>query len=303
MPLRATHPPGLSGARRPRAVLRLPLRVSARCVPAAVADAASALAGAAFALAFAASAVLVISASAISVATAARFQLPPHGDRSVHDLSGVLSPGSIEIMERRHAELYEKTGVALVVITVKRLEDETLPDFAVRVGSEWGVGKKGQDRGIVVAVTTDEPHVFVATGYGVEGFLPDGRVGAILDRYVVPALRNRDFDTALLQASTALVAVCAAEFGVTIGGVEPAPAGPRGAFRSLPLGLIFLFAVLVMIVFRMIILPRGRGGRYRGVWYGGGFGGGGFGGGGFGGWGGGFGGFGGGGFGGGGAGR
>jgi uncharacterized protein len=272
-------------------------------VSAAVADAASALAGAAFALVVGAGAVLVITASTISVAPAARLQIPPHGDRSVHDLAGVLSPGSIEVMERRHAELFEKTGVALVVITVKRLEDETLPDFAVRVGSEWGAGGKGQDRGIVVAVTTDEPHVFVATGYGVEGFLPDGRVGAILDQYVVPPLRSRDFDTALLQASNALVAACAAEFGVTIGGVEAAPVGSRGALRGFPPGLIFLLFVLLMFVFRVFIFPLGRRGRYRGVWYGGGFGGGGFGGGGFGGGGGGFGGFGGGGFGGGGAGR
>jgi uncharacterized protein len=266
-------------------------RTGARPVP----SASRPRAPAPFAAAAVAAAVL-----AVTVATAARLQLPPHGDRSVHDLAGVLSPGSVEIMERRHAELYQKTGVAIVVITVPRLEDETLADFAVRVGSEWGVGKMGEDRGIVVAVTADEPHIFVATGYGVEGFLPDGRVGGILDRYVVPSLKNRDFDTALLQASNALVAACAAEYGVAIGGVEPAPVGPGYRLRNIPPGLLVFLLVAVFLVFRLFILPRGRRGGYPGVWYGGGFGGGGFGGGGGGG---GFGGFGGGGFGGGGAGR
>src|SRR5439155_286676 len=162
-----------------------------------------------------------VLASTLGVATAARLQLPPRGDRSVHDLASVLSARTVESLERRHEDLFRKTGVALVVIIVPRLEDETLPDFAVRVGGEWGAGRKGQDRGIVVAVTTDEPHVFVATGYGVEGFLPDGRVGAILDSYVVGPLRSRDFDTAVMQASGQLVAACAAEFGVTIDGIEP----------------------------------------------------------------------------------
>jgi uncharacterized protein len=248
-------------------------------------------------------AVLGIAASAVSVAQAARLQLPPPDNRSVHDLAGVLSPATIEVLEHRHQELYEKTGVAIVVVTVKRLEDETLPDFAVRVGSEWGIGKKDEDRGIVIAVTTDEPHIFVATGYGVEHFLPDGRVGAILDQYVVPPLRQRDFDRAIQKASDALVAVCAAEFGVTIGGVGPPPEPPGISIKGLPPRLLFLLlVVLVFVVFRFL-LPGVRRGRYRGVWYGGGFGGGGFGGGGFGGGGGGFGGFGGGGFGGGGAGR
>jgi uncharacterized protein len=241
-----------------------------------------------------------IALLSLTFATAARLKLPPHGDRSVHDLAGVLSPGSVEVLEHRHAELYQKTGVALVLITVKSLEDETLPDFAVRVGSEWGAGKKGQDRGIVVAVTTDEPHIFVATGYGVEGFLTDGRVGAILDQYVVGPLKARQFDAALLQASEHLVAACATEFGVTIGGIEPGQAPPPGAQVRIPPIVSLLFLIALFVVFRVVI-GLSRGGRYRGVWYGGGFGG--FGGGGFGGGGGGFGGFGGGGFGGGGAGR
>jgi len=247
------------------------------------------------------SAALAIALVATGIATAARLQIPPHGDRSVHDLAGVLDAGTIEVMERRHAELYRKTGVAIVVITVPRLEDEALADFAVRVGTEWGVGKKGDDRGLVVAVTTEEPHIFVSTGYGVESFLTDGRVGAILDRYVVSPLRAKEFSTALLQASDALVGACAGNYGVTIEGVESRrePRPSQGDWRtSLPV-IVF---VLLFILFRIFVIPFGRRGRYRGVWYGGGFGGG-FGGDFGGGGGGGFGGFGGGGFGGGGAGR
>jgi uncharacterized protein len=232
---------------------------------------------------------------------AARLRLPPPGDRSVHDLARVLDPASVDLMERRHAELDRKTGAAIVVITVSRLEDETLSDFAVRAGSEWGAGKKGEDRGIVIAITTEEPHIFVAIGYGVEGFLPDGRVGSILDRYAVSPLRARDFSTALVQTSAALLAACAAEYGVTIEGIEPAgrtTRSERGGWRVLLPLLLFVF---LLLAFRLIAFPVGRGRRHRGMWYGGGLGGG-FGGG-FGGGGGGFGGFGGGGFGGGGAGR
>ena len=235
--------------------------------------------------------------------------LPPRGDRSIHDLAGVLSPGTVERLEARHKELFDKTGVAIVVIAVKRLDGETLSDFAVRVGAEWGAGRRGQDRGIVIAITTDEPHIFVATGYGAEGFLPDGRVGSILDRVAVGPLRGGDFDAAIDGTSTALVAVCAAEFGVSIGGVEPAAAPPEISIRGVPPGVIVLIVLVALVVLFRFIFPSSRGGWRRGMWYGGGFGGGlggGFGrgfGGGFGGGGGGFGGFGGGGFGGGGAGR
>ncbi|HXU11878.1 MAG TPA: TPM domain-containing protein [Candidatus Binatia bacterium] len=234
----------------------------------------------------------------------ARFPLPPHGDRSVHDLAGVLDPATETTMERRHTELFQKTRVAIVVVTVPRLENETLSDFAVRVGSEWGAGKKGEDRGIVVAVTTEEPHIFVATGYGVEGFLPDGRVGSILDRDAVAPLRARNFDAALNATSAALVAACAAEYGVTIEGIQPSRRPDRPSRIPWPVLLFLLFLAFMFFTRLRMGIPLGVGRRSRrGIWYGGGFGGGGFGGGFGGGGGGGFGGFGGGGFGGGGAGR
>ena len=39
--------------------------------------------------------------------------------------------------------------MALVVVTVPRLVDETIDQLAVRVGHDWGVGTKEEDRGVV----------------------------------------------------------------------------------------------------------------------------------------------------------
>src|SRR5262249_54071112 len=68
---------------------------------------------------------LVLALLALAPAAAARLALPPHGDRSVHDLSRSLSPQVVELLEDRHRELFQKSGVALVVVLVPRLEDET----------------------------------------------------------------------------------------------------------------------------------------------------------------------------------
>lgn len=231
-------------------------------------------------------------------------QVPARSDRSVHDTAGVIEPSHAALMERLHRALFEKTGVAIVVVTVPRLDGEPIEDFAVRVGKEWGVGRKGEDRGIVIALAIEERRVFIATGYGVEGFLPDGKVGGILDDEVIPDLRRNAFSVALVRASAALVREAAAEYGVSIEDLEQAPA-PRRAAGGRPgfVKIVVLFLVFVVIVYiairepwlLLMLLNSGRGGG-RGFRTGG-FGGGGFGGGT------GFGGFGGGGFGGGGAGR
>ncbi len=236
----------------------------------------------------------------------ARVEVEKVEGRSVYDLAGVISAGDAASMERRHARLREATGVSIVVVTVPRLEDETIDELAVRVGTEWGVGRKGEDRGVVVALAVQDRRVHIATGYGVEGFLTDGRVGAILDGDVVPSLRANDFSGAMLRASAALVGAAAAEYGVSIEGLEARRGGGGGAGQiaigpGTALLLLLVLVVVLVIVIKnpwliwLFLSGPGRRGGFGGRGYGG-FGGG------FGGSSG-FGGFGGGGFGGGGAGR
>ncbi len=232
--------------------------------------------------------------------------LPPHANRSVHDLARVLSAEHATAMEALHREVLDKTEVAIVVITVPRLDDEPIEEFALRVGAEWGVGRADQDRGIVAALALEERRIFVATGYGVEGFLPDGRVGGILDEHTTPLLARGEYSEALLRTSAALAAAAAVEYGVTLerrvpvaplgGRTRGAPsAGGRVANVLLLVGLAYLFFRHPRLFFFLLLTGLGRPGYHggsRGQFGGGGFGGGS-----------GFGGFGDGGFGGGGAGR
>jgi len=236
----------------------------------------------------------------LAIPAMAQVRLPPHGDRSVHDLAGVISAEDARAMEAIHTGLFARTGVAIVVVTVPELEGEPIDDFAVRVGTEWGVGRKGEDRGIVVALAVSERRFFIATGYGVEGYLPDGKAGEILDRFAIPPARRGDYSGALLQTSAALVRLSADEHGVTVEELARVPAPPdrrRGIRGGGLIPLILLGAMIYLAIrhpslFVLLMLSGRGGGRRRGGFGGGGFGGGT-----------GFGGFGGGGFGGGGAGR
>jgi uncharacterized protein len=244
---------------------------------------------------------LAVVVALISVATSASAQaatpLPARqADRSVYDAADVIDPTDEMTLEQRHTELYEKTGVAIVIVTVPQLVDETIDQLAVRVGQSWGVGKQGADRGLVIALSRDDRKIFVATGYGTESYLPDGKVGALIDREAVPALRENQFSRGLVALDAALAAASAKEFGVTLTGVSPER--PVQQSHSSTIATLISLAVLVLVALRFPWLLMffggfggwggfGRGGRGRGDGDGGG----------------GFGGFGGGGFGGGGAGR
>jgi uncharacterized protein len=251
--------------------------------------------------------------------------LKPQG--YVNDFAGVLSAPAKEKLTTLCGEVDHSAGAQIAVVTVHSLEGESAEQYTFELASQWGVGPKQLSRGVMILVAPDEHKYYTAVGYGLEGILPDGKVGGF-GREAVPLLRQNNYDGALMLMTQRVAAVIAADKGVTLTslyGVSPSPAGNDSTTSVrfqlqwiVPLGVLIFFAIIVASIFRLSG-PRGSGRRGGGGmsslgWFilgnmiggggRGGYSGGGssWGGGGFGGGGGGFGGFGGGGFGGGGAG-
>lgn len=69
---------------------------------------------------------------------------------------------------------YEKqTSVEIYVLTVADFESD-IADFAQDVATEWAVGKKGVDNGLLIVISKNKQIIRTQTGYGLEGYLPDG---------------------------------------------------------------------------------------------------------------------------------
>jgi uncharacterized protein len=252
-------------------------------------------------------AVLFALTSMVVTAHAATIAVPqPQG--FVSDFAGVLDAGTKARLTGVIRELKEKTGAEIAVVTVRTTKPETAFDYAMAIAEQWKPGSKGKDNGVVFLIATDDRELQIVTGYGVEGPLPDGKVGEIRDRIVVPAFRAGDYARGISDATTTMASIIAADAGVKLTGVPP-PVRRAAPSRGGGFGMLLLVIIIIVV---LNMMGRGGGGpgmrRRRGgfggpiiLGGGGGFGrGGGFGGG-FGGDGG-FGGFGGGGFGGGGAG-
>jgi uncharacterized protein len=224
----------------------------------------------------------------------------------VTDDAGVIAPEVRARLTRLIEELREKTGAEIAVVTVQStapLDDFT---YAMRLAEAWKPGRKGEDTGVVFLVAVRDRRLRVLVGYGLEGVLPDGLVGAIQDEEVVPRFRAGQVGEGIWHGVAALAGRIADARGVTLTGAPARRTGPPQPV-SIPIPLWVVALVLLLIVAFMLYhqassgprrMQRRRGGYYPTGWgpfdgYDGGFGGGG----------GGFGGFGGGSFGGGGAGR
>jgi len=216
----------------------------------------------------------------------------------INDFAGVIPQSEKQKMNILATEVLQKTGTSVVVVTMPTVGDSDVVIYTNELYQAWGIGKKGEDKGVLILLAVKERRIRIETGYGVEGILPDGRVGEILDKYAVPLLKKGAYGKGLYNALAAISVVIAKDANVDLTGeIKVYRTSRRQAGRISIFPLIFIILILFSLFRRgrrggilPLLLLSSMGGR-------GGFGGG------FGGFGGGFGGFGGGMGGGGGAGR
>ncbi|HHT37624.1 MAG TPA: TPM domain-containing protein [Firmicutes bacterium] len=128
----------------------------------------------------------------------------------VNDFAGILNSGSRAHITAIAESLAEEQGIELAVVTISDIGDEILENYAVDLFAEWGIGGP-EDSGILILLVLESRDLRVETGYGIETVLPAGKVGAILDQYVIPHLAKNDYNTGLVEAARVFQAVLSDE--------------------------------------------------------------------------------------------
>jgi uncharacterized protein len=221
-------------------------------------------------------------------ARAEKVQDLPQPTNYVSDFAGVLSSATQDSLNALCAQVDRQAHAQIAVVTIKSLDDQPIENFATALEDKWKVGKKGTDRGLLIIFAPNDRKYRFEVGYGLEGILPDGRVGDI-GRQMVPYLRQNDYDAAVTMAVQQVAGIIATDAGVTINtGPRPLP-GYAAAQQPRPLTLgqlLILGVVLLLVIFFLarfggsgllgfligMFMGGGGGGGYRGG--GGGFGGG-----------------------------
>ena len=171
----------------------------------------------------------------------------------------------------------DKLGVEMVVATMPTIGDYDIDDYATRLYEQWHIGKKETDEGLLILIAKEERKARIEVGYGLEGILPDGKVGAILDEYVIPPLRDGNYAQGVANAIMVTGEIIAQEKNISLKeigleSVAQRKTKPFGIFGILFLLFILLFAgrrggLLPMILFASMMggsNSRGFGGGFGG---------------------------------------
>jgi uncharacterized protein len=238
-----------------------------------------------------AGALFAVLALAWTPAARAAPQFPPLTGRVVDD-AHILSGPTVQKLSADLAGLEARTGRQVVVATIPDLQGYDIADYGYQLGRAWGVGRKGQNDGVVFLVAPNERKVRIEVGYGLEPVLTDALSSIILQQKVLPRFRAGQMEQGVVDGTEAIIRQLALPDDEAKAQVAQADQQAARAHeqRGNPLGPILAIILVVWVLGSLLrgfgggglwwILPAllsggGRGGR--GGWGGGGgFGGGGF---------------------------
>ncbi len=240
-------------------------------------------------------------------ATAQKIPARPSPPKLVNDKLRLLTDDQRQALEDKLVAFDKKSSTQITIVTTDDIAGMDAGEYATELGRQWGVGNKNFDNGVVFLVYRSPDNtkrkVFIASGYGLEGVLPDYTCSEIVNNEVIPALKGQDYYRAFENGTTAIINATQGKY-----------TAPAGYGKGKGISMFKVILIIFLIILFLSIMSKGGGGNgtymsrrgHRGfsgptIWWTGGGGGSGWGGGGSSG-GGGFGGFGGGSFGGGGAG-
>jgi uncharacterized protein len=230
-----------------------------------------------------------------SLAALAALDFPPLTGRVV-DQANIMTPESRSELETKLKDLEDKSGIQLVVATVKSLQGSDIETYANELFRAWKLGQAQKNNGVLLLIAPNEHRVRIEVGYGLEGTLTDALSSVIISSAIVPRFKTGDFSGGISRGVDGIISVLSGDTSDWQRKVDVRQDDPESDFDKL---FPILFFLLILFICWYLIRNAGGGGPSSGgtarragplfipyggsSWGGGGFGGGGFGGGGFGG--------------------
>jgi uncharacterized protein len=141
---------------------------------------------------------IILTAALLPFLANAAFSIPVN-DGYITDEAHILSTEEEQNLETTLFQYKEQTSNEIAILIVGSLDGYPIADAAVEVGRAWKVGTK-ENNGVLMLIDYSGHEIFIATGYGLEGALPDIVVHGIVEKDMVPLFRDGKYEEGIMKA-------------------------------------------------------------------------------------------------------
>lgn len=164
-----------------------------------------------------------------------------------NDYANVVDRATALQLNEQLAQFERDTSTQIVVAVYPSMQSESdVADYTQRIAQTWGVGQKGRNNGAVLFVFVANHQMFIQTGYGLEGALPDATAFDITHNVIAPFFKKNDYAGGLKAGVTAMMQAVRGEYKGT-GKTRKESEGNTGS--GLPIPLIIFLIILIFFIF------------------------------------------------------
>ena len=173
---------------------------------------------------------------------------PDGKQKLVYDYAGFFKGPEKNELNNLLENFALETSNQILVLTVKTLNDLEPYAYAEQVLSTWGIGQKDMNNGVVVLIKPKTPdsrgQVYISTGYGLEGAIPDATGKMIVENEMIPEFKNGNNYLGVLKGVSVLMELAKGE--INAGEYQKrAGSGDKSGWMSI---LVFFLFFLIIFV-------------------------------------------------------
>jgi uncharacterized protein len=126
-----------------------------------------------------------------------------------------------------------------------------MEEYANEAFRQYGIGNETENNGVLLVIAVTDRLIRIEVGYGLEGRIPDGKAGRILDEHAIPYLQIDQPNKAILETYKTLANEVLDEYGLE-GGLQaqkkPAQQTTTNEGLGIPSWLLIIIVVIVIFL-------------------------------------------------------
>ncbi|PID64731.1 MAG: methanol dehydrogenase [Gammaproteobacteria bacterium] len=116
----------------------------------------------------------------------------------VVDEANLLSASEKQQLSDKLKSIYQQGLAQAGLVIVPSTNGTDIFDYSMQLAEKWQLGNKDTDNGLLIVVAVNDHKMYILTGYGLEGTLPDGAVGRIIRNDITPYFKQDDYAQGLM---------------------------------------------------------------------------------------------------------
>ncbi len=124
----------------------------------------------------------------------------PNLNSPVIDQANLLSSAQQQELSQQILSIHQAGRAQIGLIILPSTGQEPIFDYATRAFSQWQLGNKDIDNGLLIVLAVNDRNIQILTGYGLEGVLPDVVLKRIIEEQITPEFKQKNYAGGLTAA-------------------------------------------------------------------------------------------------------